>query len=1147
MRRAIATFVALALLLCSIPAVVSAQQEESGSIRIVVHDDTGKVPIALARVVLDGPVIASELTDAQGEVLYTDVPDGIYRARIAKSGYQTITSASFEVVNGRNITVTVTLALSTNLRVIGTVTARSDAVISSSTIGPDSAQRKLSSDLADALNKLSGVSVQTSSDDSDATQTISLEGHDASQTQLTLDGIPLNAPGSAGNLAGFATDLFVGASVRSGPQAGGLGGGVNFSTLEPTLSWNSYMTLSAGSFGRYNYGLSETGSDGKLGVAFETTYRENTSLLDGLYYLDASGLAYNHNGDSGISGNFAKLRYEFGDSNTISGIFLSSVRDTSIVCARIQNGIPCGYGPGNYTDGAVSLYSITDDALLGETSVQASVFSTNTTGLNDELSRYTDGFPDPTGFSTVSQSRGFSVNATLPAKERHTISIQAYNLWGTSDSYPLVFEAEPYYASGQQSNYGVLQVNDSIHSNDKLTLNESLGLSTATGGNTSALGTVGVAWKPTRRDTYAFTYSVGGAAASPSRSTILTDPSSLRFTCDGANSVAYGSAPGESPGPSSSISERLSYTRALKGGSVTLQVYKQDQMGVLLPTQVNGTVLAANGTIDANYLAQAQAVYQSSAGCNATTPLQPAQLYFSSPVGGLLRVYEGGSLTGFVTLGSLVIQPFWNVTVSKVISNSPYINNPYSITASGQQLPNVPLQRGGIVLDYRAPRSSVELLADAQYTGNNNPNNLPAYTQFDAGVSTLLARGTLTLAASNITNVNAGIFATPQGAVPYYTQNGTLIPTIARPLTPRSYQATYSFRFGPGASNTFATLSRGERGGGAGGGGPEPAGGPPGGPGGPGGGGGFRSAITPLPTSPPADPLGVQTGSQLCTGDTLAAAQKLSAKLKAFVAQIEAAKTASGYPATMTAPALDDATVTYHGLGDTYALSIVPKNPNAAPATVELASSLVNNPSPPPSPGARGPGGRGGAFRVFFGCLALHSAQPDDVTSRHLFAPPSGTFGAPQVTFMPAVGLYVVVRGQQAGQESFRVYALPSTPPKDPFEVRTGAAECAPELRNVATQSLGELRAFFANGTKPAGWTIVQHTSKNGAWYALAPGDPSVILALLSCGRVASATAPDIVAKGWDGVLVPDLNYAAPLGLYLIRPQPPQPRPSPSP
>ena len=159
---------------------------------------------------LDGPVITSEITTSNGKVIFTDVPDGIYRARIVKRGYTSLTSASFEVLDGRLVTVSFALAPDNGgLKVIGEVTDNRGHDWSSA-IDQNSAQRRLSNDLADALNKLSGVSVSTSSDDSDATQTISLEGHDASQTQLTLDGIPLNAPGSTGNLGGFATDLFAG-------------------------------------------------------------------------------------------------------------------------------------------------------------------------------------------------------------------------------------------------------------------------------------------------------------------------------------------------------------------------------------------------------------------------------------------------------------------------------------------------------------------------------------------------------------------------------------------------------------------------------------------------------------------------------------------------------------------------------------------------------------------------------------------------------------------------------------------------------------------------------------------------------------------------------------------------------------------------
>ncbi len=274
MLRRSAVAAVLVLLVFGVLVAFARAQSESGEIDIIVTDTTTKQPLELARVLLQGPVMASELTGKNGKVTFTDVPDGIYRARIVKRGYDALTSSSFEVLGGRVVTVTFALAMENNgLKVIGHVTAKSSATISSSSIDANSPQRRLSDDLAGALNKLSGVSVSTSSDDSDATQTISLEGHDASQTQLTLDGIPLNAPGSAGNLGNFATDLFGGASVHMGASLGGMGGSVNFSTLQPTLSWQSQLQLSVGSYGRYNYSVAETGSDGKLGVAVQTISR----------------------------------------------------------------------------------------------------------------------------------------------------------------------------------------------------------------------------------------------------------------------------------------------------------------------------------------------------------------------------------------------------------------------------------------------------------------------------------------------------------------------------------------------------------------------------------------------------------------------------------------------------------------------------------------------------------------------------------------------------------------------------------------------------------------------------------------------------------------------------------------------------------
>jgi hypothetical protein len=1097
MRPALLLLIALAALW---PLFAIAQQDADGSIRIVVTDQASKAPLELARVLLSGPVITSELTGRNGEVLFTDVPDGIYRARVIKGGYEAVTSPQFEIIEGRAIEVAVTLALSTSLRMIGHVTVHSSTVVSADTLTQGSAQRRLSDDLADALNKLSGVSVSTSSDDSDATQTISLEGHDPTQTQLTLDGIPLNGPGTAGNLRGFATDLFTGASVRMGPQLGALGGGVNFTTLEPTLSWLSYASLALGSYGRYNYSLAETGSDGKLGIAVELTDRDTPSLVDGERYLDSSGLDYIHNGANSTGGELLKLHYSLSDTQTIIGTFLGSTVDSGLTCLRLDGSIPCGYGPNNYNQGDFSMYALTDDALIGETTMQASIYGMDSKSLQDELNRYVGGVLSPNGASGGSSTHGFMINATLPSRERHTIAVEAYDTETSQAETPLVPAAVPYYTGSSQSSYGALQLTDTIHSSDKLTLLDSVGISHASYAPSTILGSAAATWKPDKLDTYSVAYSLGGVAAGGPRQTTLTDPASLRFNCNG--NIAEGNAPGEQPGASSSSSLRVNYTRALLGGNIALSLYREVQNDVLSPLYVNGEALAATGVLPPGYASLVQPIWDSPGGCDAPagTPFNTTQLYFSTPINGTEHVYQGGELTAYLTFGDLVVQPYYNITGSVLYSTDPLLDNPYSFVISGVQAANTPLHKAGAVFDYKSPGSAFEYLFDAQYTSINNPNNLPSYVTFDAGINVQLQHGSLTIAAENITNQYGAVFASPQWQVPYTTIGGTLIPNIARPLTPREYQVTYTVRFGQGAQllqNTSALTAHVPRGG------PGfygPGGGPPGGS----GRGAFRQLMQPLPSSPPAQPFAVNHDPQTCSASDAGFAQTLSTALTSLVARIEAAKTASGYPATIAMPDLPDATITYHGLGTTYALTITPKP--------------------------------GHPVRQMVGCLTIHIARADDIASRHLYQPQSTLFLVPQLQFMPLVGFYIAARQQQEGQESFRFYALPTQAPSDPFEVRAGGA-CTGDVENTATELLGELHAYFASGAKPASWTIVQHSAKSGTWYELDLGDPSTMGALFVCGRVATATAQDLTQRGWDGTPIPNLNYTPALGIYMVRPQ----------
>lgn len=1091
-RRLLAAMLTIALFAGAVPALA---QSDTGEIDIVVQDATSKKPVVLARVMLDGPVMTSEFTSNDGKVRFTEVPNGIYRARVFARGFNGVTSENFEVTDGKLVTVTVALAQSQNgpLRTIASEVVKSTASVSTSAISSDSVQRRLANTLGDALGSLSGVNVDTSSNDSDATQTVSLEGQDSSQTAMTLNGIPLNAPGTSGDLRMINTDLFSGANVSFGPSIGGLAGGVNFSTIQPTLSWQSQFSLSTGSNGKYNYAFGESGSLGKLGLAFMQSYRLNPSLLDGMQYLDASGLDYTHEGDRSSLGSLVNLRYQLTQSQTLTGMFMRSTSTAQTVCTQYTGNLPCGYGPNNSYDSQFELYSLMDDALIGDTQVQASFFGNRGTTTNDLLNRFVNGEASPTGTQSTIRSNGFMLNAMLPAQQRHTISINAYGMNSTSVFTPLVAQAQPYTFPGQSTSYAALTVNDQIRSNAKLRFNTSLGLSHASNAPSSVLLGWSTNWQPTAADGFGFSYNLGGVAPHAGRQGVLTDPALLRFDCNG--DIAYGSAPGDEPGASSSNSTRLSYSHRAKWGVLSAQIYRQQQRDVVLPVEVNGTALLSE--FPADYFATASNIFDSTCGVPPTTPFGPQNTYFSTPIANVTRVYEGGQLNGYFTLGGLTVVPFYNTQVAKAISNDPRFDNPYAITISGNQLPGVPLHRAGVTAWYKAPRSSLMYMAQAVYTGGNNNQNLPAYTLLSAGVVSALKRGELSVTASNIFNTYGGIFATPENAVPYTTASGALIPTIARPNTPRQFAVTYTARFGQGAQ-------------------PITPGAPEGGPGG-GRRGGFGRFMQPLPETPPADPFAINA-SPMCTADARTNAQALLSALKAYAAQIQAAKTPSGYPATMPAANIPGVSVTYHGLGRTYALTIALKQTTG--------------------------------MRSLFGCTAFHVADEETAKQRNLYVQPQsggGMFFRPEISFMPSVGLYFVRRPPQAGQQSFRLYQLPATAPKTPFELHAISQLCPADLHATAQQMLTQLQAHFANGASAPGWTITPHTATAGTWYSLEPADIAAVPAILNCGHVAAAVKADLTKLGWDGANPPNLNYAPSLGIYLVRPQFRRDAPSPAP
>ncbi len=1092
--------VAAAVALAFWPAVVFSQNE-SGQLTIVVVDASDAKPVALARVLLDGPVMTNELTTQAGKVIFRDVPAGVYTARVGKSGYQTVTTAAFEVVDGKAVEVNVQLAaVASGVKSLGTITVKSSASISSTAISQDSAIRKLSPTLNDALNRLSGVSVGSDSTANDASQTISLEGHDASQTQVALDGIPLNAPGTASDLRFISSDLFAGASVSFNPVAGALGGSVNYRTLEPTRNWQLAVNQSFGNLSAASTIVSLQGSAGNIGVAYVHSIRGSENLLAGQRYLDASGLDYIHQGASQSGGDLIKLRTLAFGTHSLSAMFASSNGYNDALCT-VQSGLlPCGFGPGNSNFRHYALASLSDTALVGMTTLQLSVYGSQFRNDRDLLNRYINLVHAPFGQQTTGSTRGVALSAHLPSRERHTISFQINTSSSNSQSTALV-PSVAVFASGSSTNsYSAFSVADNIRSNDKLTLGEHVGVARSNGMGASLLAGINANWAPTLSDAFAGNLDVGSNGAGPARFGNLTDPAALQFDC--AGNAAFGSGPGDTPGNQSGRTARATWQHRFGSmGELTTALYHQQQNDSLINALVNGSAFSP-GYFPPAYFTAAQQIFQSTGGCATSSALfGPTNLFLSVPVSRVTMVYEGIRLDGdFNVTRSLAFEPFYATQVVKPISNSALLANAFSPVISGSQLPGAPLHQAGVTFDLKPPHSPLEWLADARYVSSGNRNYLPGYVTADAGAAMDFTHGTLTLALSNIFNKFGYEFASPSYAVGPPTVDEGILPQIARPLAPRQLTVSYAVKIGYGQGVAAVRQT---------------AGGP--GPGGAIGGAGGRGPFAnmpALPQSPPNDPFAVRAGPN-CNAQTAAQASQTLAAMKAYANAIEAQKTSTGYPTSLSPlpPDVPGFTVAYHPLQGTYALTF----------TAQTFSGL----------------------REFIGCAPIHIGTKDQADALHLYVPQASSFFRTPLAYAPAAGLYVVRQPPPPGQEQFRVYKLPASKPAQPLQL-VDSARCTNDLKPVAQQLLASLALYLnakdagqASPAQPAGWLVTPHSTAKGYWLELQPQAPVAIPALLNCARVAAGSPDEINATGYGAAQLPALNYAPALGLYMQRRQPP--------
>ncbi|MGB8203099.1 MAG: TonB-dependent receptor, partial [Candidatus Baltobacteraceae bacterium] len=840
-RRRSVPVVALALLLSCASAAFA--QSSAGEIDLTVVDAATDKPLGNVRTFLLGAQTANALTTASGAITFTDVPVGIYRIRLQLRAYNGASTREFDVLPDRAVHVTVRLskrletaagsgssgsssAGDSNLKVIAVVSARANVSITTTDIGADSPIRRLSDSLTDALDKLAGVSVTTDATDPNGPVQISLNNQDESQTALTLDGIPLSAPGSAGNLRGIGTDLFSNSSVSFSPTAGGLAGGVNFSTLQPTQALQVRANGTTGTYDRSNYAFATTGSLDRLGFVVEHTWRGANSPLTFRDYEDQSGLTYEHGGNSVSESDLVKLRYTLADERTsITASALDTNRLAYQICAQDVTVLPCGIGPGNDSFGRYGLAYATVQSLVGNVQTSVSAYVNSGTQDTNDLDRYVlalnPAAPDPTNPDayvptldpsasfTNTVTRGVAYSSSL-AQGNHTFSFTGSTYSAIDSSTPIVGSpyVTPFTNAASSSRY---QFSDAIKSNDQLTLIPSLSFADTTGVGGSFLAGMSGTWKPKLRDTYALSLNVGSSQPNLGAVRSFSDPVAARFDCAAQTAVVSG--PGDTGQGQAQSATAINATWAHQfngGASLSVAAYSQLQSGQLINALIEepGSYFTAAG---AGYLQTLDAAYRSPTVCGLSAPAPT--VYVQESVAGTRRLYQGFNATGRFDISPYIaVLPSYSLNLAVLEAAGGRLQDGPSTTIVGAQLPNRPIHKGNLTIDALLPRSGVELLANAQYVGANNQQNLGPYVSVSFGISHRLGPGQITLFENNAFNADEGVFATDAYARPLPLSGGGLYQTAATPLTPRTIFASYAVALGgPAPGPSFRQFQHGSR------------------------------------------------------------------------------------------------------------------------------------------------------------------------------------------------------------------------------------------------------------------------------------------------------------------------------------------------
>ncbi|HET6896022.1 MAG TPA: TonB-dependent receptor [Candidatus Baltobacteraceae bacterium] len=778
------------LTLLLLPRAARAQSQQPGDIVVVVTDTTTKKPIDNAHVfLLGGDTPQSSLTNAKGLLIFERVQPGVYRVKVKADGYADSDAAEADVGEGQRVDVVVALAPA--LRTIASVVARSSISVTSEEINANSPERKVSQSLIDALGKIAGVDVENDLYGSDSAFNISLRGADASQTGYSIDGVQVRGA-AAQAMSGFQ-DLFGGASVDFSPSAISPGGMVNFFTAQPTKLLSYHFTGLVGNYSNTMGTWTVSGGAGKAAFVYERAAGGQDMPLDGQRFTDSTGQTYVHQGGFARQANLFKAGVSLSSVTSFKYSLLTGTSARANICSSDTTLLPCGFGPGDILRSNDVMQSLNVSSLIGHLQFNLGATIGTYHFTNDDPNRAVNGVRNP--FFANSSNPWFGTGVRISSSAgRHTIS-GGYTTYANGSNYTTTYDAASTTSEGRTERFGSLSFGDRVKSNDKLALNYTLSQSAGTGAGSSLQLDADATWQPQTTDVFNFSIGLGSAQPAPTFDSVVGDALTAQYDC--YNGSVFVNGPSDEATKQSRVQYDASWQHTWKRGQLNASVYRNayDGQGLFasVPFAAEPPSLFPGGP--AAYLASLQHVWSEPTVCGST-PFDPSRVYVSQYVSNLNQISQGFTVSGrFAVNRNVEVLPHYAVTSSALSSLDPRLSFPGSYFTMGTQLRGHPLRTAGVTVLAAMPRERMEWAFNAQFTGANNWNNLPAYTLYNAGLVVELKRGSLRFFEGNIFGTHTGFFTTYQGVNPLPVQGGGQFAIATTPLEPRSFSVEYDIHW----------------------------------------------------------------------------------------------------------------------------------------------------------------------------------------------------------------------------------------------------------------------------------------------------------------------------------------------------------------